>query len=192
MPLLSERLRAVRYDVVVATFVGVCALCVSAYTAHVQRQQVRAMVWPILEYQSNNEPVISLTLANKGVGPAIIRRVKVKIDGQPVSDWYGALQKLLGPGKHYYSSSTMNSRVLSPGETISILVPYGSDSRPLTPASSDPLGPQADKARNRVAVEICFSSTLGECWMLRTDQNTNSTTTAISSCPEPSVGDFRE
>src|SRR5205807_4782342 len=44
VPEEKETRRASRYDAVIATFVGVCALCVSAYTAHVQRQQVRAAV----------------------------------------------------------------------------------------------------------------------------------------------------
>jgi len=55
--------RASRYDAVIATLVGFCALCVSAYTAYVQRQQVRAAVWPILEFDSSNAPDIHFTLA---------------------------------------------------------------------------------------------------------------------------------
>ena len=84
MPEQTETRRASRYDAVIATLVGFCALCVSAYTAYVQRQQVRAAVWPILEFDSSNAPDIHFTLANKGVGPAIIRHVIVMVDGQPV------------------------------------------------------------------------------------------------------------
>ncbi len=36
---------ASRYDAIVATLVGFLALCVSGYTAYMQRQQVRAIVW---------------------------------------------------------------------------------------------------------------------------------------------------
>jgi hypothetical protein len=36
-----------------------------------QRHQVRAAVWPILEFDTGNGP-IRFTLVNKGVGPAII------------------------------------------------------------------------------------------------------------------------
>ena len=59
----------------IATLVGVCALSVAGYTAYVQRQQVRASVWPILEFEGSNTPDIHFTLSNKGVGPAIIRHV---------------------------------------------------------------------------------------------------------------------
>jgi hypothetical protein len=104
---------ASRYDVIIATFVGVCALCVSGYTAHVQRQQVRAAVWPILEFDSSNAPDIHFTLANKGVGPAIIRNVIVKVDSQPVRNWREALEKILGPGTHLGSESDMNGRVFA-------------------------------------------------------------------------------
>ena len=55
---------ASRYDAVIATLVGFCALCVSGYTAYTRRQQVRAAVWPILEFDSSNGP-IRFTLANK-------------------------------------------------------------------------------------------------------------------------------
>ncbi len=45
---------ASRYDAVIATLVGFLALCVSGYTAYMQRQQVRAAVWPIPEFDSSN------------------------------------------------------------------------------------------------------------------------------------------
>ncbi|PYI74927.1 MAG: hypothetical protein DMF04_11625 [Verrucomicrobia bacterium] len=45
---------ASRYDAVIATLVGFCALCVSGYTAYMQRQQVRAAVWPILQFDHSN------------------------------------------------------------------------------------------------------------------------------------------
>ena len=85
---------ASRYDAIIATFVGFCALCVSGYTAYMQRQQVRGAVWPILQFDSSNGP-IRFTLANKGVGPAIIKHVIVKVDDQPVKDWAEVLQKFL-------------------------------------------------------------------------------------------------
>jgi hypothetical protein len=56
VPEKRETRRASRYDAIIATLVGLCALCVSAYTAYVQRQQVRAAVWPILEFDSSNGP----------------------------------------------------------------------------------------------------------------------------------------
>src|SRR5438445_359930 len=115
--------KAVRYDTVVATLIGVLAIVVAAYTAWIQRQQVRAQVWPVLEYGTSNEPQLSLSLANKGVGPAIVRHVLVIVDDQPVRDWRQALDRLLGPGTYGFSQETITSRVVSPGERLNILQP---------------------------------------------------------------------
>src|SRR3979490_3385707 len=108
----KKRRGASRYEAVIATLIGLLALCVSAYTAYVQRQQVRAAVWPILEFDSSNAP-IHFTLANKGVGPAIIRHVILKVDAQPVRNWKEAFEKILGPGEHLGSESDMSGHVFA-------------------------------------------------------------------------------
>ena len=87
---------ASRYEAYIATFVGLCALCIGGYTAYMQRQQVRAVVWPILEFDSSNAPDIHFTLSNKGVGPALIKHVIVMVDGQPVKV-SGVLQYRFAP-----------------------------------------------------------------------------------------------
>jgi hypothetical protein len=121
---------ASRYDAIIATLVGLCALCVSGYTAYMQRQQVRAAVWPILQFNSSNAPEIHFTLANKGVGPAIIQHVVVKVDDQPVRNWHEALNILLGPGEHHGSESDMNGSVLAAGESMIVLAPFDSQGKP--------------------------------------------------------------
>jgi hypothetical protein len=85
VPEEKETRAASRYETVIATLIGLLAVSVAAYTAYMQRQQVRAAVWPILEFDSGNGP-IHFTLANKGVGPAIIKHVIVKVDDQPVKN----------------------------------------------------------------------------------------------------------
>ncbi len=142
---------ASRYDAIIATFVGVCALFVSGYTAYMQRQQVRAEVWPILEFDSGNSPDIHFTVANKGVGPAIIRNVVVKVDGQPVNNWTVALEKLLGPGKRLYSESDMNGHVLSAGESLIVCTPRDAENNPLVFDKTNPLWVKLNKERERVA-----------------------------------------
>jgi hypothetical protein len=139
VPEEKERRGASRYDAVIATFVGFLALCVSGYTAYMQRQQVRAAVWPILEFSSGNQPDIHLTLSNKGVGPAIIRHEIVTVDGQPVSNWDEAFDRMVGPGKHSFSESVMNGRVLAADESMTVLTPWDGDRNPLTFDKSNPL-----------------------------------------------------
>ena len=183
---------ASRYDALIATLVGVCALCLSGYTAYMQRQQVRAAVWPILEFSSSNAPDIHFTLSNKGVGPAIIKDVIVRVDGQPMRNWNEVFNKLLGPGEHHASETDMNSHILSAGEVMDVLTPFGPDGNPIKFDRSNPVWQKMDKDRGRLTVEICYSSALGECWMLRAGGLTPNATTATRSCPAPSETSFQQ
>ena len=192
VPEQTETRRASRYDAVIATFVGVCALCVSAYTAHVQRQQVRAAVWPILEFDSSNAPDIHFTLANKGVGPAIIRHVIVRVDGQQVRNWKEALGRILGPGEHLFSESDMSGHVFAAGESMTPLTPRDPENNPLNFDKSNPLWVKMNKDRLRVSVEICYCSTLGECWTLRGGGSTPNITTQTRRCPTTSASSFQQ
>jgi hypothetical protein len=183
--------RAVRYETIIATLVGVSALFVSGYTAYVQRQQVRAAVWPILEFSTSNEPVIRFTLANKGVGPAIIRHVAVTVDGQPARNWPEILQKLLGPGAHRMSQTTIHGRVLAAGETVEVLIPHDDENHPLAFEKGGPLFTALDNERRRIAVDICYCSTLGECWTLHSGSD-GSSTTETRTCPDSSATAFEQ
>ena len=191
VPEEKETRRASRYDAVIATLVGLCALCVSAYTAHVQRQQVRAAVWPILEFDSANGP-IHFILANKGVGPAIIKNVIVKVDGEPVRNWKEALEKILGPGEHLGSESDMSGRVLAAGESMTVSTPRDPENNPLNFDKSNPLWVKMNKERLRLTVEICYCSTLDESWTLHAGGLTPSTTTETRRCPSPSATTFQQ
>ena len=147
--------RSQRWDalgVVVASLVGLLALLVSGYTAYVQRQQVRAQVWPHLwvAYQDLEH---QLTVFNKGVGPAIVRSVRVSVDGKPQTEWNHVLAALKLPMTDY-GHSTISGTVLSPGDALSILV--------FPDAQSHSRFREAMSARGLIS--ICYCSTLDECW----------------------------
>jgi hypothetical protein len=183
---------ASRYDAIIATFIALLAVCVAGYTAYMQRQQVRAAVWPILEFDSSNAPDIHFTLANKGVGPAIIRNVIVKVDDQPVKNWREAMEKLLGPGEHLFSESDMSGRVVAAGESMTVFTPRDQENNPILYNRSNPLYVQMTKDRLRVTAEICYCSTLGDCWTLRGGGKTPNVTTETRHCPSPSATSFRQ
>jgi hypothetical protein len=182
---------ASRYETFIATFIALLAVCVAGYTAYMQRQQVRAAVWPIVEFDSSNGPDIHFTLSNKGVGPAIIRHVIVKVDDVPVTNWNEALERLLGPGKHRYSESDMSGHVLAPNESMTVFTPHDVEGNALTDRSN-PLWVEMNKDRGRVSVEICYSSTLGECWTLHASGLAAGTTMEMHHCPNPSDNTFKQ
>jgi hypothetical protein len=179
-----------RYSAAIATFVAVLAVAVSAYTAYVQRQQVRAQVWPILEYGTGNEPELRIWVANKGVGPALIRHVIVTVDGKPVPDWNAALRSLFAgrpdqPAHYLYSQDTISDRVFSAGEGLSVFAPRFS-------AAQEDLRAAFDRERSRVGVEICYCSTLGDCWTLVAPGQKAARTTETRRCPAPSAITFKQ
>lgn len=156
--------REIKWDAVaaiIASLVGFLALLVAGYTAYIQRYtaniqltQVQAQVWPWL-VAGNNDNENSVEVYNKGVGPAIVRSAQVFVDGKPQSDWQHVL-KALDAVPHQYSQSTLNPNVLTPGEKVPVIQFMNKD----------------DYARFRAAavmhltlINICYCSTLGECWM---------------------------
>ena len=187
---MSERSTA-RYETAVATFVGVMALVVSAYTAYVQRQQVRAQVLPILQYGTANNP-LSVGIDNKGVGPALIKHVVVTVDGEAMQDWQHVLDKLVGPGKHHYSENDIGSLILSPNETVNILSPRDDNGAPLSVGSPGSTGAILNEGRLHIGVEICYCSTLGDCWMLKGAGRGSDSREEVRHCPARSERTFRE
>ena len=139
---------------VVASLIGFLALGVSGYTAYIQRQQVRAQVWPWL-VAGNNDLEHSIEVLNKGAGPAVVRNAQVFVDDKPQPNWDSVLDALGMPRPHPFQQSTINPNVLTPGERVTIVK-----------------FPDAEvwkefraQATDRVAMNICFCSTLGDCWM---------------------------
>jgi hypothetical protein len=156
----------------IAAFIGVLALLVSGYTAYLQRQQVRAQVWPYL-ISANYDPEFAIKVLNKGVGPAIIRSVRIWVDDKPQHDWRQALAALDVPVAEL-RTSTVSHNVISANEMLAMIVfPDETAYRRFRNA-----------ARNRIAQEICYCSTLGECWVYsdRTP-GAKATQAAVDECP---------
>lgn len=148
--------RVVRWDAVaavIASLVGLLALIVAGYTAWIQRQQVRAQVWPYLII-GNDDPSHALTVENKGVGPAIVRSVKVTVEGKPQPDWIHVVAAL-GIPPHHFSQTSLNRDVLSPGEQFDAIRFPDKELWQRFRAA----------AFGKIAMDICFCSTLAECWI---------------------------
>jgi hypothetical protein len=172
----AERPKQSRRDLLAALtsgFAAALALAVSTYNVYLQRAQIQAQVWPHLAWSYSNVEGFAFNLENAGVGPAIVRGVRIEIDKKPVRTWREAFA-LLGErspavgavlergGVHWQIAH----RVIAAGVTLH---PYvwghveGTDKQTLS------------DALDRLGVAICYCSTLGECW--RTD------TGPVTTCP---------
>lgn len=152
--------RGIRWDAlaaIIASLVGLLALIVAGYTAYMQRQQVRAQVWPYLEMgSSNGGGHYELAALNKGVGPLIVRNVQVLVAGKRVTDWT-QLQRAIGfqpagPVVH----STLNKTVLAPGDVVNWIVFQNAE---------DINAFRVAWAKFHVEARVCYVSTLGESWL---------------------------
>ena len=160
----SSPRREIKWDAmaaIIASLVGFLALLVAGYTAYIERyiaeiqtKQVQAQVWPWL-VAGNNDNELSVEVLNKGVGPAIVRSAQVFVDGKPQPDWQHVL-KALGTVPHQYSQATLNPNVLTPDEKVPVIQFADKD---------DYKRFRAAAVTHLTLVDICYCSTLGECWM---------------------------
>jgi hypothetical protein len=178
-PTVGRLKREIRYDAVaavIAALVGMLALLVAGYTAYIQRQQVRAQVWPyLLMGKSNANGHYEFEAFNKGVGPAIVRSVQVLVGGKPVANWH-ELQRLLGfKPTGGFVQSTLNGMVLAPGEQINWIAFEN---------ASDVNAFAADWEKFHVEARVCYSSTLGESWLATYHSGPLERPRQVSRCPD--------
>lgn len=81
-------------------------------------------------------------------------------------NWREAVEKILGPG-YLASESDMNGYVFAAGESRTVFTPRDPGNNPLNFDKSNPVWVKMNKERLRITAEICYCSTLGECWTLR-------------------------
>jgi len=164
---------------VIAALVGLLALVLSGYTADIQRQQVRAQVWPYLE------PGVSgskreLIVVNKGVGPALVRSVRMYVDGKPQHNWDAVYSALGLKFEHRPPYSTLNSIALSAGERLDqVLFQSAEDFNAFT------------RQANRVDLFVCYCSTLNECWVYDArEKDASRLRHEVNECPARGADDF--
>jgi hypothetical protein len=143
------------YAAVIASLVGLLALSVSGYTAYLQRQQVRAQVWPRLELSRANRQTLIVT--NSGVGPARVKSMQVLLDGRPQRTWADLLRAL--GHEPAYGGSTISGRVLAAGQSLDVYSTDGSE------AGRGLFADVFYKHESRIIFNICYCSVLDDCWL---------------------------
>jgi hypothetical protein len=160
-----------------AAFVGLLALGVSFYGVLLQRQQIRAQVWPRLQLQVNDTDAsganaFRIRLENVGVGAAEIQSIAVSVDGKPCADWSSVLVTLLQvQGNVMHVHSDLHDRVVGSGAAIDVL-------RGISPE----IGTRLAREAGRLDVAICYCSVVGECWIMGEERKGT-----IAACPTRSV-----
>jgi hypothetical protein len=158
---------------------GALSLAVATYNVYLQRQQVRAQVWPHLSWSTTNVEHLAYNVDNDGVGPARVVGARVSIDGKDMKDWREVLA-LIGARDPTLARdfndvhSTLIGRVFPPGGTIAAMT--------FTPvdgvANKGHRVADLEKAIGKLTIEICYCSTLDDCWVSHGFQST-----PVKACP---------
>jgi hypothetical protein len=153
----SPRRRLRLLSSLTAGFAAACALAVSAYTAYLQREQVRAQVRPIIDVDLNYGPKwFQIELNNRGTGPGVLREVTIQLGETAVSRWTDLVGHVTSGKREDYDAQTTEFgdwSVLAAGEEHSIFT--------LTAKGEAQLPREFAK---QVRVTLCYCSLLEECW----------------------------
>lgn len=152
-----DRLKPEMLMAIFAIIISMSTLFVYIYQSNLMKQQQKMSVWPYLSYgPSWGDDYLVISLINKGIGPAIIKEVKVELDGNPLNGFHSIMTTLPDTIKTTYTySSLWNGQVIMAGEKVDILTVR--DPRVVSYLLDLVNG-------NRIVFEVCYASVYGETW----------------------------
>ncbi len=157
-----------------AIFVSMATLFVYMYQARIMQNQLHTSVWPYIEWLYNNaNNEFSISVENKGIGPAIIHDVSMKLDQQAMGSNSELFKKLLGSSNFNFVNSTVEGRVLLPGEKVEMVHVFDKEAA----RAIDSLLLWTNSPHT-FELEICYCSVYDDCW------KTNGTKAIVSQCLE--------
>ncbi len=174
------RLRFETVGSIVAIVVGVAALWVSWDQGQVMRDEMRASVWPALQVDGFTDTAggdlnVGLSLENAGVGPALIERVTLRRNGELVAD-LDALRAMVAEGLDGQTAEDLNvsfqsatGRILAAGARIRPFEFHFESAADFPLENEFALSAGSGRVTTAWSVEVCYCSSLGDCWATGTD-----------------------
>jgi len=144
----------------IALVISVIAMFTSIYEANIMKTQQKSMVWPYLSLGvSYSDTGFSIRVFNNGIGPALVKSVEVKVDGEPVETMLDMVNKLMPDndslGYNILRQQRIRNYVFKPGEEVEVIgFTWNQETRKL-----------ASLIDQKVHMRICYESVLGESWI---------------------------
>jgi hypothetical protein len=149
-------------------FIAIAALIVSVlstltllYQTHVIGQQYAATIWPylsVVSYYSHGEERISV--ANDGLGPAIVKSAQLTVDGKTFGSWNDYLSMLTSA---LPKGTTANASLVSIGPATTI---RPGESQQLFDIKYSSSVVTSSVLSHRVELAFCYCSLNSDCWLL--------------------------
>jgi hypothetical protein len=193
---LSERILAI-----CAIVISAISLWVAFDTQQSNRQLVAEGAWPFVQIFASggsDEPrVLTLNIANAGIGPAKIEALELFWNGHAYASASDLLKDCCGrpvlaragsdapvAADATLGTSTVVGTVLRPGDTVPI-IRYA-----LSSGNAD-FWNAFRAQRFRITHRICFCSALDECWLTKTQAiggTQDLDPPRVAACPRPALG----
>ncbi|WP_447724010.1 hypothetical protein [Sphingomonas koreensis] len=168
--------------------IGAPALLISlgvAYATFVQAEATKKMqqadAWPFISYGTSNVDekggrVISLSLANNGVGPALLGPIEIRYQGKPVRDPRDLLTKCCGltPDMRFNLSTSPASGIALPARDSTYFL------RVAETPENKAIWNRFETERWKLQVRSCYCSIFDECWTIEGSQ---AKPTPVAQCP---------
>jgi hypothetical protein len=152
-----------------AIFVSLATLVVYIYQARIMIKQAEIMqsqqhisVWPHLESTTSVTSVNGVPnegyfeIENKGIGPAIVKRVVMKVNGVVMKDNNELFRALAEADTSQISTTGILNRVIAPGEKIRAFHVVGSELVTRFAVSMQ---------KKKFEYIICYCSVYNDCWI---------------------------
>ena len=151
----------------VAIVISLVSLGVGFENARTEQQLVAASSWPFLVYNSSKtQSQISMRIENDGVGPARLKSLIVRYEGQSANGLRDLLSLCCGLPKGASWESLTDMGQVEESRAIGIISPRQSTELitiTRTPQNAA-LWDRLERARLRLNLEACYCSVLGACW----------------------------
>jgi hypothetical protein len=139
-----------------AFFVSISSLCIYIYQSKLMTEQQHVSAWPYLEWYTHNIENYRISAQNKGVGPAIVRKVDMSIDDRTITNNAALIDAVLGPNSGVkWQNSDLEGRVLSPGEVVPMLT---------IPDRAEGIRFEEKLQTKKFVLKITYCSVYGHCW----------------------------
>jgi len=157
-----------------ALALSVTAILVSLAEVSTVRSHSKATIWPHLSVDMiYGQDGTSIKLANKGVGPALVKDIVMELDGEIITNLDTAIADSLGPEMAFsyetYRRNDVSNSVIASGEKIDLFA---------VPNAEAP-NKLMEMWDSKLDVRLCYCSIQEDCW---TTSLIAKDTTSIEQC----------
>jgi hypothetical protein len=180
----ERRRRAIELVIAVSIVaISLASLFTAVYQSIVMQRSLEASVWPRVEWENSNYDeerrvnAITLAISNHGVGPAVIARVDIRLEGKRVgnenalllnccldgatpAERGATLKTLTQRGDLMTYTSTLDGVAVTPGQKR-ILFQF---ERPVEDNPALAVWDRLNKVRDELELTVCYCSVFGDCW----------------------------